>query len=260
MSLQMKEVFFILSTFLSFTLFGHTAEILEKSQTPIALLTIPKSGTTLASKCISLITKKLADFRPLNYLPHRITQLDENTHFSVMHFYTDRIRKLKGIKTIINIRDLRDVALALKHQGIKPRYTNKKIFYNMSSNQKLALYIGKHDSWMSALHQSNLCLQMLELNPQALVIKFENLVGPKGGGTLKKQIQEITKICTFLGVKLSQAEILNIANSLFGGTKTFKKGQIGLWKKFYTNEHVKLFKKKLGSNLIKLGYESDNNW
>lgn len=41
---------------------------------------------------------------------------------------------------------------------------------------------------------------------------------------------------------------------------TFRKGQTGGWKKHFTSDQKKLFKKVAGQLLIDLGYEKDFNW
>lgn len=41
---------------------------------------------------------------------------------------------------------------------------------------------------------------------------------------------------------------------------TFRSGKTGEWKKYFTDEHKKIFKEVAGDLLIKLGYEKDNNW
>ncbi len=41
---------------------------------------------------------------------------------------------------------------------------------------------------------------------------------------------------------------------------TFRSGKTGEWKKYFTDEHKRIFKDVAGDLLVKLGYEKDNNW
>lgn len=41
---------------------------------------------------------------------------------------------------------------------------------------------------------------------------------------------------------------------------TFRSGKTGEWKKYFTYEHKKIFKEVAGDLLIKLGFETDQNW
>ncbi len=92
-------------------------------------------------------------------------------------------------------------------------------------------------------------------------LRFEDLVGPSGGGSLKRQIREIIKISHHIGYPIEDfRQAKKIADNLFGGTTTFRQGQIGTWKKTFTEEHKKIFKEVAGQLLIDLGYEKDMNW
>lgn len=93
-------------------------------------------------------------------------------------------------------------------------------------------------------------------------VYFENLVGSKGGGSDEIQLEEIRKIANHIKVKLSPEQLKKVHDQLFGGSRTFREGQITGWKKHFTPEMKAAFKKTPGANelLIELGYEKDTNW
>jgi hypothetical protein len=93
-------------------------------------------------------------------------------------------------------------------------------------------------------------------------VHFENLVGSQGGGSDAAQYQEIRNIANHIGVSLSDEKIKNIVEELFGGSTTFREGQIDGWKKYFTPEMKEAFKKVPGANqlLIDLGYETNTTW
>ena len=78
--------------------------------------------------------------------------------------------------------------------------------------------------------------------------------------TNRNQLKEISKITKHISVDLTAEEIELLALNLFGGTATFHKGLSGEWKKVFTQEHCKAFKRTFGKDLIMLGYEKDNGW
>jgi hypothetical protein len=41
---------------------------------------------------------------------------------------------------------------------------------------------------------------------------------------------------------------------------TFRSGKTGEWRKYFTEEHKKIFKDVAGDLLIRLGYEQSNDW
>ena len=97
-------------------------------------------------------------------------------------------------------------------------------------------------------------------NPSALVLRFEDLVGPQGGGNKERQLQAIRQAAGFLDVSLTQEDVEELGEELFGNSKTFRKGKIGRWREVYNEEHKRLFKEFVGESLIVLGYEKDSNW
>lgn len=95
-----------------------------------------------------------------------------------------------------------------------------------------------------------------------MTVRFEDIVGSKGGGSDEAQFKTIKKMAEHIKVKLSDAEVKQIGKELFGGSGTFREGQIGSWKKYFTPEMIKAFKNTPGACdlLIALGYEANKNW
>jgi len=95
-----------------------------------------------------------------------------------------------------------------------------------------------------------------------MVIKFEDLIGPAGAGTIEKQQETITKIAHHIKITLTPEKLQEITKNIFGGTWTFREGKIGSWKKHFTPAIKEIFKqdKQLLQLLIDLGYEKDMSW
>ena len=93
-----------------------------------------------------------------------------------------------------------------------------------------------------------------------LTTSFEKLIGPQGGGTREEQIAELGRIADHVGLRHSPALLGQIADAVFGGTKTFRKGTIGTWAADFTDDHKRAFKEVAGDALIAMGYEQDHEW
>jgi len=92
-------------------------------------------------------------------------------------------------------------------------------------------------------------------------VRFEDLVGEQGGGSLKAQLQEIINIANHTGTPLASKHLIEVAQKSFGfPSGTFREGKIGSWKTHFKPEHKEAFKKIAGQLLIDLGYEKDFNW
>lgn len=93
---------------------------------------------------------------------------------------------------------------------------------------------------------------------EVLAIHFEDLIEDRTAA-LNKIIDHFLARAP---LHASRYLILNSLETSINPTKspTFRSGKTGEWKKYFTDEHKKIFKDVAGNLLIKLGYEENNNW
>jgi hypothetical protein len=95
-------------------------------------------------------------------------------------------------------------------------------------------------------------------HPEVLTIHFEDLIHARAA--------TLTRILEHLLVRAplpaSRERILDALESSINPTKspTFRSGKTGEWKKYFKDEHKKIFKEVAGDLLIRLGYEENSNW
>ena len=70
----------------------------------------------------------------------------------------------------------------------------------------------------------------------------------------------IKVLANHMGSDLTDDKIHEICNNLFGDSPTFREGKIGSWKKYFSPHHKKIFKERMGKELIQLGYADDFEW
>lgn len=97
-------------------------------------------------------------------------------------------------------------------------------------------------------------------DPAVHVTFFEDLVGASGGGDAGRQVQELQRIASHLGLWLPRKMAGAIAQNLHGGTETFRRGRIAASRERMSAGQRDLFKKVAGDVLIELGYETGYNW
>jgi sulfotransferase 6B1 len=181
------------------------------------------------------------------------------------------------------IRDPRDVVLSTanyvmeKEHGYSPYFSKLSLSLSESINRiitgidgpiqsyqpknpKIPSVESFHHDMQGGIFETYKRFTRWEQTENILIVKFEDLVGSKGGGNIKKQKEIIRKISSFSSIQLSDINIGKIVNSLFGGTSTFRKGRIGSWESLFTETNKHTFKNNTGNLLIDLGYEKDNNW
>lgn len=242
---------------------------------------IPKCGTHFILKtmqlmtgkkhgCLSLTLKNCQELCRLNsflmtYQPFTLEAL--------------QIAYQSKHKVIAMIRDPRDalVSLVLHMRGLAspdiPKNTQRDFFtvrpdFDLLSldDQIMSLIKGDENGNFSYLKFYKQRLGWA-LNPKYLMVKYEDLVGPNGGGDAQIQRQTLLKIAVYIQLHLSQQRLNWLANEIYLGKaennldgKPFKRSSIGNWKTFLNEEHKTAVKQIIGEELIRLGYEKDLNW
>lgn len=95
--------------------------------------------------------------------------------------------------------------------------------------------------------------------PEVLALRFEDFIH-HGRETLGRVTDHFLKRVNTLPA--SREQIINALELNINPKRspTFRSGRTGEWKKYFKDEHKKLFKDIAGDLLIRLGYEKDNNW
>lgn len=93
------------------------------------------------------------------------------------------------------------------------------------------------------------------------VVRFENLIGEAGGGSSERQLAEVEMLAKHVGISLSSAEATEIAERVFSrNAKTFRKGEIGDWRNALSEAHKSALKELVGQLLVDLDYEKNLDW
>ncbi len=271
--------------------FGLRAAETRCSLPCYALITVPKSGSHMVIKALHLMTGAISiwhtRFPSFYYIPSEEGFL--YTHFCLSPQLERDYAELPKLKKIINIRDLRDVAVSIVNQIKKTPWPGmskeqREEFLAMSYDEQLlfAIRFDYDVQEVASIAPNSLQVSLSKIaeqacryakNPDHLVCRYENLVGTMGGGTEEAQVEEVRKIASYLEIPLSDAKVYEIASQLYGDAvnpfgkegfnnfqSTFHQGQIGSWKKNFKEIHKSAFKEKLGQALIDLGYETDFVW
>jgi len=254
----------------------------------IHINSIPKCGTHLLGKCLNILTSKKhktpgISWNNVSMMGNNIVILNRQSMFSHTHSpYTNdfvHIIKKSNIVCFFIYRDPRDHVVSwVYYANMRP--IDSAITAMILSNSQVSgwPYVPAKPnintifrSYVPWIEEMNVC-----------TVKYENLIGPRGGGNRDAQLKEIEKIAHYLGITLDNFQKKSIAlqlddfileeepcykmtagfvaDNLFGNTSTFRTGKIGSWKSHFKEHHKKLFKDIAGQLLVDLGYEKDLNW
>jgi len=247
----------------------------------IVQISIPKSGTFMLSKCITALTNKQGASKNENqkiehlqtYIPSMETFYNminlPTDQFLMCHAYYSKQRadalNHKDFNTIFIYRDPRDQVVSFAFYLIEHKKWWPKVEHMTFDEILLDLIttgsvFGKSPPGITGInHLYSMYIPWITAK-NVLSIRFEDLVGQQGGGTNQTQFYTIQKIAQYIGADQNPEKLNSIAKDLFGGTATYRRGQIGSWKTHFTQEHIKAFKEVAGNLLIQLGYEKDMNW
>ena len=95
-------------------------------------------------------------------------------------------------------------------------------------------------------------------HPEVLAIHFEDLINDRTATLTRIMNHLLTRV----PIQTPPESILDSLESSINPTKspTFRSGKTGEWKKYFTDDHKRIFKETAGALLIRLGYENDDRW
>jgi hypothetical protein len=93
----------------------------------------------------------------------------------------------------------------------------------------------------------------------ALVVRFEDLIGPQGGGDAERQRETLRSIYRFLEMPIADGMLDSIGDALFSSASpTFRSGGVGGWRDAFDPGTVDLFDAEVGDRLRPYGYGSSD--
>ena len=140
-----------------------------------------------------------------------------------------------GYKTIIMIRHPGALLYSWANFIGEPRYYWKKaqkamLPLSVESRFRIMLTGGSLDNiYYPSLREILLRFEGWFWQKEVLVVRFEDLIGDQGGGKALVQRKTITQVLSFLNIEKSENELDRIQDKLFGGTHTFRIGNINTW-------------------------------
>jgi hypothetical protein len=105
-------------------------------------------------------------------------------------------------------------------------------------------YLTRFDGWVS--------------DKRAFVLRFEDVIGPRGGGAFSRQVATSMELRDFLGLTLDNAALARAFTCSFNtGVALFRKGQIGSWRTEMHPNTAELIRLMFGALMRAWGYTED---
>lgn len=245
---------------------------------------LPKSGTHLLSRCLNLMPGLTFSGYFISYVHHNtvrqnlagkeqaLARVGRGCYVGAHTPYSDcdlAVVERLGYRHVVLIRDPRDV-LVSQLLFLMRRPTNRFHAYFQAlpddDTRLMALMHGVPDGAVDGMiglpsSGEEFCRFAAWGQHGALILRFEDLIGERGGGDHARQLAAIGSLAEFIGVELPPAGAAYIAGQLFNrNANTFRKGAIGDWRNYFTPAHIAAFKAMAGQALVEQGYEDDLAW
>jgi hypothetical protein len=184
-----------------------------------------------------------------------------SAHVPYSDAFADTLREL-GFLMVLMLRDPRDVAVSgAEYISSRQGHHLGKAFGSLDSDGRLLASIrGLALGELSDLRTRVSSMMGWRGETLTTTIRFEDLVGPQGGGTAESQEKGVAQIAGHLGVHMTPSQIENVASQLHGGTPTFRRGRTGDWEQAFGITHRAAAGPMIGDLLRDLGYERDDAW
>src|SRR5215210_7628205 len=198
----------------------------------------------------------------------RLSKVPDGGFVNAHCIYTPELADLfrqEGMKTVCILRDPRDVAVSQMHyiKQLENHFAHEGYMTLPSDSERLLVSIRGGELGgrkLQSLDERYRQFLRWERDGGAAVVKFEDLVGTKGGGSAEAQRLAVERVARHLGVKVEEATMGVVEEGLFGVGRTFRKGQIGGWREEFSAEHERAVAGVVGPLLVELGYEAHPNW
>src|SRR5918999_481829 len=202
------------------------------------------------------------------WLTRRLSKVPDGGFVNAHCIYTPELADLfrqEGMRIVCILRDPRDVAVSQMHyiKQLENHFAHEGYMALPSDSERLLVSIrggqlgGRKLQSLDERYKQFLGWQDDE---NAIMVKFEDLVGPRGGGSAETQKRTVERVARHVGLEPDEGMMRTVEENIFGVSNTFRKGQIGGWQEEFSEEHARAAREIAGPLLVELGYEADSEW
>lgn len=234
----------------SSTVFGRQQLVKSLTRRPLLTADVVLVGIEVVAPVrASWLRRRLAGLAPGHYLRGHVQHsgafaaLLEEQELGVLHV----------------VRDPRDVAVSHAHYMMaRPRHPFHRFYRDLGDwSSRLAFSITggwvPGGGYLVSLAERYRLMEPWLRHPGALTVRFEDLVGERGGGSEATQADALARLARLAGA--GEADLGAVAERLFGGSSTFRKGRIGGWRESFAPEHHELIAPLREELLLRWRYE-----
>ncbi|MFW6060064.1 MAG: hypothetical protein ACODAQ_07765 [Phycisphaeraceae bacterium] len=237
----------------------------------VVSLSVPKAGTHLLERALVLhprlhraVRRTLQDIDPARWaeLDALLARLRPGQVVMGHLGYTPRRRRAierAGVKGLFLIRDPRDLPVSdAFYIARRRRHFRHHLFAGKPLRERIRLAIeGDARHGMPDIG-ARLARYAGWLEAGFELVRFEDLIGPRGGGSSERQHRQLRAIYRHLGLETDEPWISHVAERLFcHHSPTFRRGAVGQWRAYFDDELKARFNAVAADQLARYGYEPE---
>jgi hypothetical protein len=164
-----------------------------------------------------------------------------------------------GVRALFLTRDPRDIVLSQAHYAVqKPDHPFHQAFAGQTDLRGRVLVAIEGDPATGLPSIGDRLERYVGwLRGPAETVRFEDLIGPNGGGDAARQRDAVERIYRHLGFDVDAALVERVCGELFSdASPTFRKGAIGGWRERFDDELSERFSARVSDERLRAyGYE-----
>jgi hypothetical protein len=196
-----------------------------------------------------------------NLFESYVRQIRGSQYFSSHLHWSPELEEIlqnKGVKSIFVVRDPRAILVSRFHyiMNLKRHFLHDFLIpYKAEPEVAYRILIEGHDGdpFIWPLDKLLSGYADWDQSSSTQIIRFEDLVGPSGGGLVEKKRHTIQMIASHIG--LAAVDAADIAQSATTVTATLRKGQIDAWQDEMPVAVAKALERACGEQISRLGYQ-----
>lgn len=191
-----------------------------------------------------------------------VRQIRAGQYFSAHMFWTPEMEKLladAGICSLFMTRDPRDILVSRFHyvMGLRRHHLHDYLTGLDNDDARWRALVLGHEGAPFIRPMRDMLNSFLPWKEKSasLTLRFEDLVGERGGGTVAAKQQALEAMCDHSG--LSRDLVARNAATGTAGTATLRKGQANAWRDNLPPAVIAMVHDHCGAEIARMGYAVD---